>query len=84
MPNTLINRLVLNLHDYAEPLHPSFLTQTEMISDIAFHPAESRILGNIGAPLDHGQWDDSFGWVESELELDSEDVALSRETTQTA
>ena len=30
-PNMLISRLVLNHHDYAEPLHPSIPTQNKIV-----------------------------------------------------
>lgn len=67
MPNLLINRLVLNLRNYSAPIHQGVFTETNELPSMMFQPvAASRVLGNIGAPLDHGQWKDTFGWVESE------------------
>lgn len=70
----LINRLVLNLRDYSTPLHRSTATaDTSTMSRLSFKNTEGRILGNIGAPLDHGQWDDSIGWVDAaEIETSSD------------
>lgn len=55
MPNLLINRLVLNLRLFNDaPDAPS----TRHLPEPAF--ASNRILGNIGAPLNHSQWDSLF------------------------
>lgn len=74
----LANRLVLNLRTYRVPSDlllatSDFPSRTipgpnlDFVHDLI--PAqkgqcqdESRILGNIGAPLDHEQWDHPFEW----------------------
>lgn len=60
----LINRLVLNLQDYSTPLCSQLSTEDVTVPDMEFTagPIESRVLRNIGAPLDHTQWDEAFGW----------------------
>lgn len=68
LPNLLINRLVLNLHLYNEaPDAPS----TRHLPEPAF--AQNRVLGNIGAPLDHSQWDSLFDDVDEEEEVVQEE-----------
>lgn len=66
MPNLLINRLVLNLRNYSTPIHQGVFTEKNDLPSMVFQPDSNRVLANIGAPLDHGQWNDTFGWVESE------------------
>lgn len=66
LPNLLITRLVLNLRLFDQaPNVPSLghLAESSFV--------QNRILGNIGAPLDHSQWD-SFMDEEVEEELDVE------------
>lgn len=66
MPNLLINRLVLNLRNYSTPLHRGIITEPNDLPDMMFQSRSNRVLGNIAAPLDHGQWKDTFGWLETE------------------
>lgn len=73
MPNLLINRLVLNLRNYSTPLHRGIITEPNDLPDMMFQSRSNRVLGNIAAPLDHGQWKDTFGWVEEESDGGSGD-----------
>ncbi|KAJ3886322.1 hypothetical protein GG344DRAFT_26782, partial [Lentinula edodes] len=53
LPNLLISRLMLNLRIYSEPGNSTISkTQHTHVSSLNF--ASNRILGNIGAPLDGG------------------------------
>lgn len=70
----LVNRLVLSLRIYRAPSDPMLAgtpydheAASGIISNLEFAPdlasneqKSSRILGNIGAPLDHGQWEYSY------------------------
>lgn len=70
----LVNKMVLSLRIYRAPSDPMLSgspyeaqVASRIISDLEFAPdlasneqKSSRILGNIGAPLDHGQWDYSY------------------------
>lgn len=56
IPNMLVNRLVLNLRTYDS--EESFVRphlSTMIFSNISTE-SQSRVLGNIGAQLDHEQW----------------------------
>lgn len=70
LPNLLINRLVLNLRLFNEaPNAPS----SGHLPDLDF--AQNRILGNIGAPLDHSQWDSLMDEeVEGEQDAGQDDI----------
>ncbi|EIM79396.1 uncharacterized protein STEHIDRAFT_163755 [Stereum hirsutum FP-91666 SS1] len=58
-PNMLVNRLVLNLRMYdSEELFPNPHLSTMVFADTS---TEGRVLGNIGAPLDHDQWSHGQG-----------------------
>lgn len=61
----LVNRLVLNLREYSTQHRIVYTDEIDTIPKLTFTNAEGRILGNIGAPLDHGRWKDSIGWVNS-------------------
>ncbi|EIM89204.1 uncharacterized protein STEHIDRAFT_154884 [Stereum hirsutum FP-91666 SS1] len=52
LPNLFVNRLVLNLRLYSQQQESS---ESSSLPGIAF--VQNRFLGNIGAPLDHDQWD---------------------------
>lgn len=57
----LISRLVLNLRTYDQSEAQQHVDiDTGPSNSIQFADAGSRILGNIGAPLDHGQWTNQF------------------------
>lgn len=51
----LVNRLVLNLRQFGRAELGHTASETEELPSIAFE--HNRVLGNIGAPLDPGQWD---------------------------
>lgn len=70
LPNLLINRLVLNLRLFDQaPNAPS----SGHLPDLDF--VQNRILGNIGAPLDHSQWDSLMDEeVEGEQDAEEEDI----------
>lgn len=89
LPNMLVNRLVLNLRQFghAELGHPT--SETEELPSIAFE--HNRVLGNIGEPLDPGQWDlehdrDGFeedgcgGTMDTDMERAGKGPQLSNET----
>lgn len=52
IPNILANRLVLNLKTYDQP--QLWEQSDQRLTAMSF--SSSRMLGNIGAPLDMGQW----------------------------
>ncbi|EIM79377.1 uncharacterized protein STEHIDRAFT_116578 [Stereum hirsutum FP-91666 SS1] len=70
LPNLLIGRLVLNLRLFDQaPNAPS----TGHLPGLSF--VQNRILGNIGAPLDHSQWDSLMDEeVEGEQDVKQDDI----------
>ncbi|EIM79388.1 uncharacterized protein STEHIDRAFT_116583 [Stereum hirsutum FP-91666 SS1] len=70
LPNLLITRLVLNLRLFDQaPNAPS----SGHLPDLDF--VQNRILGNIGAPLDHSQWDSLMDeGVEGEQDVEQYDI----------
>lgn len=67
MPNILVTRLVLNLRTFGNETsshgaHHGAAGDPSRLRPIEFSPqtqVESRILGNIGAPIDYDQWNGS-------------------------
>ncbi|KAJ3795279.1 hypothetical protein GGU11DRAFT_747189 [Lentinula aff. detonsa] len=70
LPNMLISRLMLNLRTFPPPEgHTLTTSQRAYLSSLHF--ASNQILGNIGAPLDGGSFnedEEEFNEVEIELE----------------
>ncbi|KAF9064647.1 hypothetical protein BDP27DRAFT_1450655 [Rhodocollybia butyracea] len=63
LPNLLINRFVLNLRAFSNPTNSSQYSGKDSSYAIISarsvpNFAESRFIGNMGAPLDHDQWDE--------------------------
>lgn len=60
LPSLLVNRLVLNLKTF-DTSQPGDTSDTEHLHSSEPVFAQNRFLGNIGAPLDHSQWDTDEG-----------------------
>lgn len=69
----LINRLVLNLRTYEKPSVNHLQSQTLPKISFAPGPTSSRILGSIGAPLDHDQWTTCYEEEETEAAEECEE-----------
>ncbi|KAJ3793237.1 hypothetical protein GGU11DRAFT_800573, partial [Lentinula aff. detonsa] len=65
LPNMLISRLMLNLRTFTTPGTGDTLTTSQRAHFSSLHFASNQMLGNIGAPLDGG----SFNEEEEEEEL---------------
>ncbi|KAJ3793915.1 hypothetical protein GGU11DRAFT_798089 [Lentinula aff. detonsa] len=65
LPNMLISRLMLNLRTFPTPGTGDTLTTSQRAHFSSLHFASNQMLGNIGAPLDGG----SFNEEEEEEEL---------------
>ncbi|EIM81009.1 uncharacterized protein STEHIDRAFT_162016 [Stereum hirsutum FP-91666 SS1] len=58
IPNVLVNRLFLNLRSYQNPSYGLSSSDTTLPAPVFAQNRPNRFLGNIGEPLDYGQWDD--------------------------
>lgn len=58
IPNALVNRLFLNLRSYQNPSYGLSSSDTTLPAPVFAQNRPNRFLGNIGEPLDYGQWDD--------------------------
>ncbi|KAJ3992159.1 hypothetical protein F5050DRAFT_1715503 [Lentinula boryana] len=76
LPNILISRLMLNLHTFPTPGTGDTLTTSQRAHFSSLHFASNQMLGNIGAPLDGG----SFNEEEEEEEEELNEVEIEMET----
>ncbi|KAJ3792707.1 hypothetical protein GGU11DRAFT_880856 [Lentinula aff. detonsa] len=76
LPNMLISRLMLNLRTFPTPGTGDTLTTSQRAHFSSLHFASNQMLGNIGAPLDGG----SFNEEEEEEEEELNEVEIEMET----
>ncbi|KAJ3742998.1 hypothetical protein DFH05DRAFT_1498896, partial [Lentinula detonsa] len=76
LPNILISRLMLNLRTFPTPGTGDTLTTSQRAHFSSLHFASNQMLGNIGAPLDGG----SFNEEEEEEEEELNEVEIEMET----
>ncbi|KAJ3979208.1 hypothetical protein F5890DRAFT_1589459 [Lentinula detonsa] len=76
LPNMLISRLMLNLRTFPTPGTGDTLTTSQRAHFSSLHFASNQMLGNIGAPLDDG----SFNEEEEEEEEELNEVEIEMET----
>ncbi|KAJ3743018.1 hypothetical protein DFH05DRAFT_1498996, partial [Lentinula detonsa] len=76
LPNMLISRLMLNLRTFPTPGTGDTLTTSQRAQFSSLHFASNQMLGNIGAPLDGG----SFNEEEEEEEEELNEVEIEMET----
>ncbi|KAJ3886521.1 hypothetical protein GG344DRAFT_69602 [Lentinula edodes] len=70
LPNILISRLMLNLRTYSEPGNTSISQgQQTCVSSLNF--ASNQMLGNIGAPLDGGSFNEQEEEEEERVEIEA-------------
>ncbi|KAJ3743002.1 hypothetical protein DFH05DRAFT_1498917 [Lentinula detonsa] len=72
LPNMLISRLMLNLRTFPTPGTGDTLTTSQRAHFSSLHFASNQMLGNIGAPLDGG----SFNEEEEEEELNEVEIEM--------
>ncbi|KAJ3746078.1 hypothetical protein DFH05DRAFT_1483637, partial [Lentinula detonsa] len=72
LPNMLISRLMLNLRTFPTPGTGDTLTTSQRAQFSSLHFASNQMLGNIGAPLDGG----SFNEEEEEEELNEVEIEM--------
>ncbi|KAJ3978429.1 hypothetical protein F5890DRAFT_195311 [Lentinula detonsa] len=76
LPNMLISRLMLNLRTFPTSGTGDTLTTSQRAQFSSLHFASNQMLGNIGAPLDGG----SFNEEEEEEEEELNEVEIEMET----
>ncbi|KAJ3979009.1 hypothetical protein F5890DRAFT_1645689 [Lentinula detonsa] len=76
LPNILISRLMLNLRSFHTSGTGDTLTTSQRAQFSSLHFASNQMLGNIGAPLDGG----SFNEEEEEEEEELNEVEIGMET----
>ncbi|KAJ3847939.1 hypothetical protein EV368DRAFT_68692 [Lentinula lateritia] len=70
LPNILISRLMLNLRTYSEPGN-STISQGQQTHVSSLNFASNQMLGNIGAPLDGGSFNEEEEEEEERVEIEA-------------
>ncbi|KAJ3729193.1 hypothetical protein DFJ43DRAFT_1225419 [Lentinula guzmanii] len=80
LPNMLISRLMLNLRTFPTPGTGDTLTTSQRAHFSSLHFASNQMLGNIGAPLDGGSFNDEEEEEElNEVEIEMETIREERQ-----
>ncbi|KAJ3780156.1 hypothetical protein GGU10DRAFT_418516 [Lentinula aff. detonsa] len=76
LPNMLISRLMLNLRTFPTPGTGDTLTTSQRAHFSSLHFASNQMLGNIGAPLDGGSFNEEEEEEEEEEELNEVEIEM--------
>ncbi|KAJ3786423.1 hypothetical protein GGU10DRAFT_332318 [Lentinula aff. detonsa] len=80
LPNILISRLMLNLRTFPTPGTGDTLTTSQRAQFSSLHFASNQMLGNIGAPLDGGSFNEEGEEKElNEVEIEMETIREERQ-----
>ncbi|KAJ3780219.1 hypothetical protein GGU10DRAFT_337353 [Lentinula aff. detonsa] len=83
LPNILISRLMLNLRTFTTPGTGDTLTTSQRAHFSSLHFASNQMLGNIGAPLDGGSFNEEEEEEEvNEVEIEMETIREERQSQE--
>ncbi|KAJ3715288.1 hypothetical protein DFJ43DRAFT_1142048 [Lentinula guzmanii] len=81
LPNMLISRLMLNLRTFPTPGTGDTLTTSQRAQFSSLHFASNQMLGNIGAPLDGGSFNEEEEEL-NEVEIEMETIMEERQSLE--
>ncbi|KAJ3858966.1 hypothetical protein EV359DRAFT_68567 [Lentinula novae-zelandiae] len=73
LPNLLMSRLMLNLHTYSEPGNSTISQKGQQTHVSSLDFVSNQMLGNIGAPLDGGSFNEEEEEEEERVEIEAID-----------